>query len=207
MNTEYIDNVYAYACRRVPGACISFHGALQYYALQTQQFNVIHLHADKPFRTFEHNGVRYEYHPLRFIYKKNIDKDLEGNKISVTSLPQTIVDCLYNIELAGGLEEVLYALNVLMLSPQMEKEMLACLNAYNNASLWSRAGYLLSLFQNSNRISDKFINICRMNGLKVKNKLTSKTEELVYNNIWKMYVPRNVKKLISKGAPYGEIVF
>ena len=65
---KHIENEYAAGCARVSGGCVAYHGALQYYALQTQQFNTIYLHSDKRFRPFVIDGVAYEYHPLKFTY-------------------------------------------------------------------------------------------------------------------------------------------
>jgi len=53
--------------------------------------------------------VVYEYHPLKFTYNVVISKDPDGNPIAVTSLSQTVVDCIRHIDFAGGLEELLYA--------------------------------------------------------------------------------------------------
>ena len=142
---NHIENEYAAGCARVSCGCVAYHGALQYYALQTQQFNTIYLHSDKRFRPFVIDGVAYEYHPLKFTYNVVISKDPEGNPIAVTSLSQTMVDCIRHIDLAGGLEELLYALASISYGQLKEKDMLICLEAYDNASLWSRTGYLLSL--------------------------------------------------------------
>lgn len=69
---------FAAGCARVSGGCIAYHGALQYYALQTQQFNTIYLHADKRFRPFVIDGMSYEYHPLKFTYNILAAKDMDG---------------------------------------------------------------------------------------------------------------------------------
>ena len=144
---KHIENEYAAGCARVSGGCVAYHGALQYYALQTQQFNTIYLHSNKRFRPFVIDGVAYEYHPLKFTYNIVISKDPDGNPIAVTSLSQTVVDCIRHIDLAGGLEELLYALSSISFGQLKEKDLMVCLEAYDNASLWSRTGYLLSLFQ------------------------------------------------------------
>ena len=129
---NHIENEYAAGCARVSSGCVAYHGALQYYALQTQQFNTIYLHSDKRFRPFVIDGVAYEYHPLKFTYNVVISKDPEGNPIAVTSLSQTVVDCIRHIDLAGGLEELLYALASISYGQLKEKDMLICLEAYDN---------------------------------------------------------------------------
>ena len=204
--TKHISNEYAAGCARVSGGCVAYHGALQYYALQTQQFNTIYLHSDKRFRPFVIDGVAYEYHPLKFTFNVVISKDPDGNSIAVTSLSQTVVDCIRHIDLAGGLEELLYALSSITYGQLNERDMLVCLEAYDNASLWSRTGYLLSLFQSSIGVDDKFLNICRIKGSGVKNKLTDGDKALKFIPRWNLFVPKDIGNMISKGTEYGTAV-
>ena len=206
--TNHIDNEYAAGCARVSCGCIAYHGALQYYALQTQQFNTIYLHSDKRFRPFVIDGVSYEYHPLKFTYNVVITKDPDGNPIAVTSLSQTVVDCIRHIDLAGGLEELLYALSSISYGQLKEKDLMVCLEAYNNASLWSRTGYLLSLFQGTNGIGQHFIDICRIKGSGVKNKITNGDKALEFIPKWNMFVPKDMGNMIAKGTVYGtEVIY
>ena len=205
---KHIENEYAAGCSRVSGGCIAYHGALQYYALQTQQFNTIYLHSDKRFRPFVIDGVAYEYHPLKFTYNVVFSKDPEGNPITVTSISQTVVDCIRHIDLAGGLEELLYALSSIANGQLIEKDLLVCLEAYDNASLWSRTGYLLSLFQSTNGIDQHFLDTCRIKGYGVKNKITSGDKKLVFVPEWNIFVPKDLGDMIAKGTKYGaEIIY
>ena len=203
-----IENEYAAGCARVSGGCIAYHGALQYYALQTQQFNTIYMHSDKRFRPFVIDGVAYEYHPLKFTYNVVVSRDTEGNPIAVTSLSQTVVDCIRHIDLAGGLEELLYALSSIPHGQLKEKELLVCLEAYGNSSLWSRTGYLLSLFQSTNGIGQRFLETCRIKGNGVKNKITSGDKALEFIPKWNLFVPKGIQDIIAKGTGYGnEVIY
>lgn len=197
-----IANEYSAGCSRVNGGCIAYHGALQYYALHTQQFNTIYLHADKRFRPFVIDGISYEYHPLKFTYNVVAARDTDGKTFAVTSLSQTIVDCVRHIDLAGGLEELLFALSSLSAGQLVEKDLLVCLEAYDNASLWSRVGYLLSLHQASLGLSDQFLNTCRLKGNGVKNKIAASGQALEYVAGWKLFVPKNLGGLIANGTEY-----
>lgn len=203
---KHIENEYAAGCARVSGGCVAYHGALQYYALQTQQFNTIYMHSDKRFRPFVIDGVSYEYHPLKFTYNIVISKDPDGNPIAVTSLSQTVVDCIRHIELAGGLEELLYALSSISSGQLKEKDLMVCLEAYDNASLWSRTGYLLSLFQGTNGIGQRFLDTCRMKGSGVKNKITSGDKALKFVPKWNLFAPKDMGNMIAKGTEYGNKV-
>ena len=205
---KHIENEYAAGCARVSGGCVAYHGALQYYALQTQQFNTIYLHSDKRFRPFVIDGVAYEYHPLKFTYNVVISNDPDGNPIAVTSLSQTIVDCIRHIDLAGGLEELLYALSSISYGQLKEKDLMVCLEAYDNASLWSRTGYLLSLFQGTNGIGQRFLDTCRIKGSCVKNKITSGDKALEFVPRWNLFVPKDLGNMIAKGTEYrNEVIY
>ena len=195
-----IINEFAAGCAHVSGGCIAYHGALQYDALQTQQFNTIYLHADKRFRPFVIDGMSYEYHTLKFTYNIQAAKDMDGTPFFVTSLSQTIVDCIRHIDLAGGLEELMYALSSLGSGQLNERDLLVCLEAYDNASLWSRVGYLLSLHQDRLALSDRFLNTCRLKGSGVKSRITSGDQPLDYLHGWKLSVPRNLDTMIAKGT-------
>lgn len=205
---KHIENEYAAGCARVSGGCVAYHGALQYYALQTQQFNTIYMHSDKRFRPFAIDGVAYEYHPLKFTYNLFISKDPDGNPIAVTSLSQTVIDCIRHIDLAGGLEELLYALSSISYGQLKEKDLMVCLEAYGNASLWSRTGYLLSLFQGTNGICQRFLDTCRIKGSGVKNKITNGDKALEFVAKWNLFVPKDLGNMIAKGTEYGhEVIY
>ena len=205
---KHIENEYAAGCARVSGGCVAYHGALQYYGLQTQQFNTIYLHSDKRFRPFVIDGVAYEYHPLKFTYNVVISKDPDCNPIAVTSLSQTVVDCIRHIDLAGGLEELLYALSSISYGQLKEKDLMICLEAYDNSSLWSRTGYLLSLFQSTNGVGQRFLDICRQKGGGVKNRITSGNNALEFVPKWNLFVPKDMGNIIAKGTEYeNEVIY
>lgn len=121
------------------------HAALEYYLLQTQEFNWMYVHSSSSFRTFEYMNESYIYKPVKFLYNPVLVDDDNPYPILVTSLNQTIIDCLYNINLAGGLEELLYAISELD-SEKSVHEMLHCLKLYNNKSLYQRTDFYPSSF-------------------------------------------------------------
>ena len=64
-------------------------------------------------------------------------------------------------------------------------------------------GYLLSLFQNSIGVDDKFLNTCRIKGSGVKNKLTDGDKALEFIPGWNLFVPKDMGNMIAKGTEYG----
>ena len=65
------------ACNAVEEGCLVYHAALEYYSLQTQEFNWLYVHSTSIFRTFTYQGESYVYKPVKFLYKPLIvDKDI-----------------------------------------------------------------------------------------------------------------------------------
>jgi len=157
--TDLLDK-FKIACASVTEGVLCYHGALEFYLLQTQEFNTLYVHSKHAFKPFTYQGIQYVYKSLAFLYKPLRIKSKDGFNINVTSLEQTIVDCIYNINLAGGLEELLYALKDVDGKKIKEKDLLVCLKKYNIKSLYQRCGFLISDFKNKWGLSDNFFNLC-----------------------------------------------
>ena len=102
-----IDNKFVIGCNAVQDGVLAYHSALEYYLLQTQEFNELYIHSSQNFRTFEYRGETYSYKKLKFLHNAIRTDDKSGYALRVTSLSQTLVDCMYNINLAGGIEELM----------------------------------------------------------------------------------------------------
>ncbi len=190
------------ACNAVDDGCIVYHAALEYYLLQTQEFNWLYVHSSSCFRTFEYMNESYIYKPVKFLLNPVLIDGDNPYPIRVTSLNQTIIDCLYNINLAGGLEELLYAISELDPEKISEDEMLHCLKLYNNKSLYQRAGFILHHYKDKLGLSDDFFDVCRKN-------IGNNTSYLVhpyhcnsYSKEWNLCIPDNVMKQNQKDAYY-----
>ena len=192
-----IENKFVIGCNAVDSGVICYHSALEYYLLQTQEFNELFIHSDKAFRSFEYLGERYSYKKLKFLYKPVYVSPYPSYSICVTSLSQTLVDCIYNINLAGGIEELIYALSECNASNISEKEVLACLKLYNNKSLWQRAGFLFSVFGTHLGFSDNFFEAC-------KSKMGNNQSYLInpyfcnsFNKEWNLCIPSDIKNQVK----------
>lgn len=156
-----IDNKYVIGCNAVENGVLAYHSALEYYLLQTQEFNELYLYSSQNFRRFEYQGETYLYKNLKFLYNPIEILDASGYCIRVTSLSQTLIDCIYNINLAGGIEELMYALAECPYDKISEADLLKCLELYNNKSLWQRAGFLFSMFNHQLKLSGHFFKKCK----------------------------------------------
>lgn len=156
-----IDNKFIIGCNAVEDGILAYHSALEYYLLQMQEFNEMYIHSTQNFRTFTYLGETYSYKKLKFLNNIVEVKDGSGYTLRVTSVSQTLVDCMYNINLAGGIEELMYALAECPAESILEEEILRCLELYDNKSLWQRAGFLFSFFNKKLRLSDNFFKKCK----------------------------------------------
>jgi predicted transcriptional regulator of viral defense system len=197
-----IQNKFQIACNSVENGCLSYHAALEYYLLQTQEFNWLYIHSSVPFREFVYQNEKYIYKPLKFIYKPLVDKENPEFPIIVTSLSQTIIDCIYNIGLAGGIEELLYALVEADSSRINESEMLECLRLYDMKSLYQRAGYLLSYFKDILKLSNLFFDVCKRGMGQNVSYLTSPYSCDSFSKEWNICAPKNVMKQMQKDYFY-----
>lgn len=185
------------ACSSVDNGILCYHSALEYYLLQTQEFNWLYLHSTKSFRDFEYLGITHIYKPLQFLHNPTIIGSNDGFNVMVTSLEQTIIDCIYNINLAGGLEELIYALEETDGLSIKEYELKKCLEKYNSKSLYQRTGFLLYPFKFKWGLSDDFFLIC-------KNKSKGNTSYLInsfycdgFNKEWNICIPQNMSKMFK----------
>ena len=192
------------ACNAVDAGYLVYHAALEYYMLQTQEFNWLYVHSPSNFRTFTYQNESYIYKPVKFLHNPVIVDENNPYPIRVTSLSQTIIDCLYNINLAGGLEELLYAISETASSNIQEEDMLYCLKLYNSKSLYQRAGFILSIFKESLRLSESFFTACKAGMGKNISYLINPCHCDSFSKEWNLCVPSNIMKQIQKDI-YFEI--
>ena len=182
------------ACNAVENGCLVYHSALEYYALHTQSFNWLYVNSASPFRTFTHLNETYIYKPVNYMTNPHLDYANESYPVRVTSLSQTIIDCIRHIDLAGGLEVLLNALGSIGVGKLDESEMTQCLDAVPSKSAYQRSGYLLSLYQEQLGLSDAFLEHCRNRIGNNVSYLTPDEDCNAYDNKWKICVPKIKQK-------------
>lgn len=163
---------------------LSYHSAFEYYGFYNQVFNEVTISSQKKFNDFLYRGLLYKSDVSNC--NKQIEK-INGGQIKVTSIERTIIDSLYNMNKAGGLEEVLNCIE--LVTKVNENKLLEMLNEYDQVFLYQKAGFILEWYNDNLHLSKKFFDKC-------KSKLTNKIQYLynvkmpcVYNKEWKLYVP------------------
>ena len=153
----------------------------------------MYIHSTRNFRKFEYLGETYSYKKLKFLHHPITTVDHSGYALRVTSLSQTLIDCMYNINLAGGIEELMYALSECPANEICENDLLKCLELYGNKSLWQRAGYLFSLFNHRFKLSDYFFKKCKSSMGNNQSYLINQYFCNSFNKEWNLCIPDHLK--------------
>ena len=167
-------------------AYVSYHAALEYHGLANQVYSILYVSDSKKFRPFEYDDVRYEY--VISNSPNRIEHINYGAILRVTSKERTIIDCIDYLKYAGGIEEVIHALDAV--THLKEQYLLEILKQYDNKRLYQKTGYLLSMFKEGLHLSDTFfLYIQSMVGEGKKYWLTDMGMPCIYHTDWKLYAP------------------
>lgn len=175
-------------------AFVCYHSALEYYGVANQVFNTITVGSKSRFNTFSFEGVEY---------LRKQPKSLHGviyittAGVRITTLERTVVDCIDKIDLAGGIEELLAALEQVRLLD--ERKLLEILRAYDCVFLYQKVGYILQYYKEKFDFSDDFFAQC-------KSRLTNQVKyflgdefDVVYNAEWRLMAPQNLLLRVNGG--------
>ncbi len=181
-------NRFEIASRITETAFIAYHSALEFYGLANQVFNIVIVGSQTRFYNFEFEEIGYEYENVKNYYDIHFNKKANAR---VPSLERTIIDCIDNVNLAGGIEELLYALGIVVQLD--EKKLLGALASYDSVFLYKKTGYILEHFREWIPLSDSFFAKCEA---KVNNSfvyfLKDEYSNIVFNSKWKIMAPENL---------------
>ena len=166
-------------------AYFSYHEALEYYGLANQSFvsyftYLTHVYVD---------DVDFEdviYHSKKSGYDLEILNRIKEEDVRVVSLERAIVDSIDSPSLAGGLEEIEYALDSCRKLKIEKIEML--LKHYDKAFLYQKVGYLFEKHF-GNDVPESFYKLCLS---KIGNKINYFESKTGYSKLvlkWKLMVP------------------
>lgn len=150
------ENKYEIGCCSVPGAYISYHSAMEFYGLQNQVWHRIYLSSARRFRPFEFEFVEYMYAPDK--YREGIVRPAENGNVRVTDPERTILDCIDRPDLAGGMEELVY--NIDLMESVDEDRLLRYLPLYGKSVMYQKTGFILSLFKEQLGLGGEFFLTC-----------------------------------------------
>lgn len=168
-------------------AFVCYHSALEYYGVANQVFNTITVGSKSRFNTFSFEGVEYlrkqPKNPHGVIY-------ITTAGVRITTLERTVVDCIDKIDLAGGIEELLAALEQVRLLD--ERKLLEILSAYDCLFLYQKVGYILQYYKEKFDFSDEFFAQCKSRLTNQVKYFLSDEFDVVYNAEWRLMAPVNL---------------
>lgn len=174
---------------------ICYHSALEYYGIANQVFGNVLVGSLTRFNNFFFNDNEFICKPVKNIKFVN---NIVNEGIRVSSLEKTIIDCVDNIDLAGGIEEVLNALE--QIKYINENKLLEILKDINKVFLYQKIGFLFELYNNQLDLSNEFFNECKSHITKKINYFMQyEFKETELNEKWNLIVPKNIKSRINGG--------
>ena len=174
---------------------VSYHSALEYYGFANQVFGDVLVGSLTKFNNFIFEDNEYICKPIKNIKFVN---DIVSEGIRVSSLEKTIVDCIDNIDLAGGIEEVLNALE--QIKYVNESKLLEILKDINKMYLYQKIGFLFELYNNQLDLSNEFFEECKSHiSKKVNYFMQYEFKDTELNEKWNLIVPKNIKSRINGG--------
>ena len=173
------------------GNYIAYHSALEYYGLATQVYYDVHVISKSHYSSINIEGLEYQFYQSD--YDEGIIETNHSSLIRITTLERTIIDCINKEKIAGGLEEVFMALN--MITYLDENKLLYHLKKYNSKLLYKKVGYLFSLIK-PDYLSNNFYNICKSNiSSRIDDLRENKKVAYIYDKEWKLYIAKDLMNM------------
>ena len=174
---------------------VSHHSALEYYGVANQVFNTLTVGSKRKFNDFSFDDVDYTRQAVKD-YTQVIYIVTAG--VRVSTLERAVVDCIDNIDLGGGTDELLNALEQIRVLD--ENKLAEILQAYNKVILYQKVGFILEQYKEKYMLSDKFFADCKRRLTnQIKYFLNDEYSDIVYNSNWQLMAPKNLKSRISGG--------
>lgn len=195
LSGDILSTKFEIASKITEDAFICFHSALEYYGFSNQVFNTITVGTKVRFNNFTFDDIDYIRKPCKHII--GIDNVIREG-VRVTSLERTIIDCIDDINAAGGIEEVLNALDQIRILN--EERLLEILKTYDSVILYQKVGYILEYFKDDLMLTDMIFDECKKHLTnQVKYFLRDEYKDIAYNSTWKLMAPKNLKSRIHGG--------
>lgn len=183
-----VANRYQIASNITPTSYISYHTAMEYYGMADQVFYDIYVSSETSFRDFEFDG--YSYHCVLSKSRDGVVTPAFSGGIFITDMERTLVDSIKEMDKISGMEEVIQ--NISGMRHLQEKRLLEYLDLFQNQFLYQKTGYLLQNLSEQLDLSESFFYICKNKIGKSKRYLTSDIKTGIYDDEWKLVIPKNM---------------
>ncbi len=174
---------------------VAYHSALEYYGVANQVFNTVTVGSEKKFNSFTFDDIEYV---LKLVKNKTQVVYIQTAAVRATTLERAVVDCIDDIDLGGGIEEILNALEQIRVLN--EDKLLEVLKSYNKILLYQKVGYILEQYKEKFLFSEAFFKECQSHLTnQIKYFLNDEYSDIEYNSTWQLMAPKNLKSRINGG--------
>lgn len=146
-------NRYQIGSKLSPDAYLCFHSALECHGLNNQQFYRLYVASGSLLQNFTFEDIDYTMLPSPF----GAGVITMDNGVRTTDMERTIVDCISDISKAGGIDEIVEALDSIQVNVMDFDMVLKYLDLYNSKQLYSKIGYLFESFKDTLNVPDSFL--------------------------------------------------
>ena len=169
---------------------ISHHSALELHGLAESTFNIVYISSSTYQQSLTYQDITYRILTTKHFF--GIESiQYKGEKLLVSDLEKTILDCIRKIKYAGGLEELMKSLSNI---PYINHDKLwRYLREFDEKALYHKTGFILETL---GKTPESILN-------KIKKKLGGTVYYLysekncVYNGNWKLMIPKNFDELMK----------
>jgi predicted transcriptional regulator of viral defense system len=188
-------NALLVAAKAAPDAVLAYHSALEAHGVAHTPARTVYFTSRGKVRGFEARGYRFRRVPAPQPLLDQPDLSLTTQQrvgealVSVTSRERTVVDCLWRLDLAGGLEELLRSVGGFATVSAEAAE--AYTRRLGSPTLTARTGWLLSLMAREWRLSAEPLALMRCSLGRGTYWLRPRRPGVAYDFVaeWRLYVP------------------
>lgn len=198
---DRVPNVFLVASKAAQEATVSHHSALELHGVAHTPLRTVFYTSRSRLGEFEVRGYRF----IRLAPPDGHDTVLRAFTgrarsgdvlVPVTSRERTLVDCLRNVDAAGGLEELLRSLGGF--TSIDVGSLLEYLTLVSSPTITARAGWVLELFAEDWGLDDGFLEVLERGVRRGTYRLLRSDAPQSFVARWRLYVPA--------GLPYEEWV-
>ena len=181
---------YQIACRQADDATLINHTAFEIYGSYNQVYYEVYIATKSSLRDFSFDGVRY-----RFFKPQDGAKITTRDGLRLTTLEQTVIDSIHNLDKLMGLEEVINCIDGV--PPLQPEELLAVLVNYDNGFLYQKTGFILESLNQNLHLPETFFAECQKHLPARRNYLTDNAD--IFSARWGLYTP-DIKAILNQGT-------